>query len=105
MIKQKDPNRDRVTPTNVCQLSSFMCENVKPGETVGLFDIPGVLDAFATNGVAAEATIDFACGTNSILGMMLGKGCVQRVGFGRGNVAGRWLLESTMSQRMKKEAI
>ena len=56
---------------------------MKEGETVGLFDIPGVLEAFATNGVAAEATIDFACGTNSILGMMLGKGCVQRVDFGR----------------------
>ena len=90
MIKQKDPNRDRVTPTNVCQLSSFMCENVKPGETVGLSGIPGVLELLATNGDAAEATIDFACGTNSTKGMLFDDRCKGIVVvIVRGNLVGR----------------
>lgn len=67
-----------------------MWENVKPGETVGLSGIPGVLELFAINGDAAEATIDFTCGTNSTKGIFFDDRCEGRVFVVvRGNLVGR----------------
>ena len=52
--------------------------------------IPGVLELFAINGDAAEAAIDFTCGTNSTKGILFDDRCEGRVVVVvRGNLVGR----------------
>jgi len=65
IIKQNEPNKDNVTPTNVCQLSSLICANVKPRVGCVLSGTPGVFDEFDLNGAAdnADAVIDLKIGT------------------------------------------
>ena len=46
---------------------------------MGLSGIPGVLELFAINGDAAEAAIDFTCGTNSTKGILFDDRCEGRV--------------------------